>query len=205
MNSIEKLTELFRGFPGIGPRQAKRFVYHLLGQQPSYLERFVRLVGDIKREVCVCSSCFRLFNDSGKAALCRICSDDGRDQSVVMVVEKDIDLESMERSRAYNGLYFVLGGTVAILEKEPEKTVRSEELLTHLEKSLKKAGLKEIILAFSVNAEGENTAEYIASILKPLQEKNGFKISTLGRGLSTGSEVEYADSETLRSALKNRL
>ena len=119
-----------------------------------------------------------------------------------MVVEKDIDLESMEKSGVYNGKYFVLGGTVAILEKAPEKIVRSRELLQKIEKE---KDIKEVILAFSVNVEGENTSEYLSNFLQDIAAKRHLKISTLGRGLSTGSEVEYADNETLKNALKNRV
>ncbi len=205
MNAIEKLTEVFREFPGIGPRQAKRFVYYLLLKQPAYLDTLSRLIKEIRNEVHSCTSCFRLFGStsSPSKSLCSVCADNSRDNSLLMVLEKDIDLESIERSRAYTGRYFVLGGTVAILEKEPEKTVRVRELLSHIEKN--KGTIREIILAFSVNADGENTAEYVTTFLKPTIEKNGMKISGLGRGLSTGSEVEYADTETLKSALKNRI
>ena len=211
MDSIEKLTELFREFPGIGPRQAKRFVYHLLSKEPRYIEEFIKLIALIKTEIHTCSSCFRLFNgstslttgSSTKKDICPLCADATRDQSLLLIVEKDIDLESIEKSHAYSGRYFVLGGTAPILEKEPEKMLRSRELVTRLEKE--KGMVTEVILAFSVNTEGENTAEYIGKLLKPLETKNQFKISTLGRGFSTGSEVEYADSETLKSALKNRI
>jgi recombination protein RecR len=98
----------------------------------------------------------------------------------------------------------VLGGTVPILEKEPERKVRSRELLKTVEKRAKEEGLKEVILAISFNSEGENTAQYIKDILSPLCEKYSLKITLLGRGLSTGTELEYSDSETIKNALKNR-
>jgi len=204
MQSIEKLTEYFRALPGIGPRQAKRFVYALLLESEEFLNEFSDLIKVIKKQIKVCENCRRFFNSANASPLCRICGDKNREASVIMLVEKDIDLENIEKSRAYNGYYFVLGGTVPILEKNPESKVRTRELIYYIKRLLESGHLKEIILAFAVNAEGENTSEYVQSILRPILENNSVKISTLGRGLSTGSEVEYTDSETIKSALKNR-
>lgn len=97
----------------------------------------------------------------------------------------------------------MLGGSVPILEKNPEKRIRQKELLEVVEKR-SKDGLKEIIIALNYNPEGENTLTYLSEILKPLADKNNLKISTLGRGLSTGTELEYSDTETIKNALKNR-
>lgn len=204
MNAIDKLTELFRDFPGIGPRQSKRFVYFLLSRNRSYLEELARLIVDIKKEIRICPLCFRFFAKNGKDSPCAICSDPKRDRATLLLVEKDVDLENIERSHAYLGRYFVMGGIVPILEKAPEEKVRVRELTARVENDASKNGLKEIIFAFSINAEGENTAQVVESALKPLVEKFKLKISHLGRGLSTGSELEYADGETLKSALKNR-
>lgn len=118
-----------------------------------------------------------------------------------MVVAQDVDLENMEKSHAYEGYYFVLGGTVPILEKEPEKKIRIRELFKKIEQSPE---LKEIILAMNLTADGENTEDYLKSSLSELASKKAIKISILGRGLSTGTELEYSDSETLKNALKNR-
>jgi recombination protein RecR len=204
MNAIDRLTEKFRDFPGIGPRQSKRFVYFLLSRNRAYLEELVELIMAIKKEVRICSSCLRFFAHSVAGTVCPICADPNRDHDTLLLVEKDVDLENVEKSHAYNGQYFVMGGTIPILEKKPEDRVHLRELLTKVKNESIKNGLKEIIVAFSVNAEGENTGQIVEESLRPLQEEYSFKISHLGRGLSTGSELEYADGETLKSAFKNR-
>lgn len=205
MNALNKLSELFSEFPGIGPRQAKRFVYFLLSKNPAFIAELVRHMENIKKDVIACESCFRFFaKDASGSHTCQICRDPKRDKTSLAVVSFDADLENIEKAKSFNGNYFVLGGTVPILEKEPERKVRSRELLKTVEKRAKESGLKEIILAISFNSEGENTAHYTQDILSPLREKYSLKISMLGRGLSTGTELEYSDSETIKNALKNR-
>ncbi len=204
MNAIERLTEKFRDFPGIGPRQSKRFVYFLLSRNRAYLEELSRLILEVKKEVHVCTSCFRFFAKNGGGNLCTQCASKTRDHSLLLLVEKDVDLENIEKTHLYNGLYFVMGGTIPILEKEPETRVRLAELFDRVKLDSEKNGLKEIIIAFSVNAEGENTTHLVEEKLRTLIEKHELKISHLGRGLSTGSELEYVDGETLKGALKNR-
>jgi recombination protein RecR len=205
MNTIQKLTEHFSKLPGIGPRQSKRFVYYLLRRDNKFIEELAELLLELKKEVMVCALCNRFFamNSSGQK-MCNICADQNRDTHMLMVVAKDIDLENVERSGVYNGLYYILGGTVAILEKNPDQKVRIKELIKTVEERSKKTGLKEIILAFSVNPEGENTMHYISEIISPLALKYSLKISALGRGLSTGTELEYPDAETIKNAFKNR-
>jgi recombination protein RecR len=205
MNALNKLSELFSEFPGIGPRQAKRFVYFLLSKNPAYTAELIRHMENIKKDVIACESCFRFFSkDTSGSHICQICRDVKRDKSALAIVSYDADLESIEKAKSFSGNYFVLGGTVPILEKEPERKVRSRELLKTVEKRAKEEGLKEVILAISFNSEGENTAQYIKDILSPLCEKYSLKITLLGRGLSTGTELEYSDSETIKNALKNR-
>ena len=119
-----------------------------------------------------------------------------------MVVEKDSDLESVKKSRTYSGKYFILGGLVPIVEKNTKSKVRIEELKNKIKKDNKE--IKEVILAFSLNPQGEHTDSYVRGQLKDIIESLGIKISSLGRGLSTGTELEYSDNETLRNALKNR-
>ncbi len=105
-NSIERLVERFRQFPGIGPRQARRFVYFLLTRNREYLEELSELITNIKREVHICPSCMRFFANS-KSPTCSICVDYNRDSSLLLVTEKDVDLDNMEKSGAYHGFYFV--------------------------------------------------------------------------------------------------
>src|SRR6185503_8414165 len=118
------------------------------------------------------------------------------DTTLLMVVEKDSDLESVRKSRAYGGKYFVLGGLVPIVEKTTKRQVRIEELKA---RSKNDKNLKEIILAFSLSPQGDHTDHYVRGILTD----TGLKISSLGRGLSTGTELEYSDNDTLKNALKN--
>lgn len=202
MSAIDKLTEYFCDLPGVGPRQARRFVYSLLTKNPAYLSEFSSLVLNIKNEVSICETCFRFFNNT-KSSNCAICNSRSRDISSLLVVEKDVDAESIEKSGAYSGNYFILGGIIPILDKEPEKKVRLLELKDRVSK-LSLHGLKEIILAFSVNAEGEYTNHFLEQFLSPMIKNKNIKITIPGRGLSTGSELEYADSDTLREAIKNR-
>lgn len=202
MDTIRKLVELFIRFPGIGPRQATRFVYFLLSSPQSYRSELIRLIGSIKDETKMCSMCTRFH--SNHSPLCSICADKSRDPSFLMLVEKDVDLDNIERTKDYRGNYFVIGGTVPILSKKVQFPIRERELEKILETRTKE-GLREIILAFSVNPDGENTVQYVRRMLQPLTQKHGVKISILGRGLSTGSELEYSDPETIKNALKNRV
>lgn len=199
MDPISKLTEYFREFPGIGPRQARRFVYFLLTKNTSYLDEIAKLILSIKKNIRVCSSCFRFYQD-GNTTLCSICSDKGRDMSQLMIVSRDVDFEAIEKSKSYTGHYFILGGTIPILDKEPEKKVR----LTELVKKITSSQYKEIILSLNANAEGEHTADFIRDYIKQKFPDLGLNITVLGRGLSTGTELEYSDSDTIKNALKNR-
>ncbi len=200
MDVINKLTEIFKEFPGIGERQAKRFVYFLMARNGEYANNLSRLITELKNETKQCKECFRFFILTNNQKVCRICSDPNIDASILMVVEKDSDLESIEKSKVYSGLYFVLGGLVQIVVKNTKSFVRVEEL----KQKILNQKPKEIILAFSISPIGDHTDFYIRNELKDLCEKNNIKISSLGRGLSTGTELEYSDNETIKNALQNR-
>lgn len=202
MNTLDELVELFRTFPGVGPRQAKRFVHHLLLRGDD-AEALSALSLHLRKNVTRCEFCRRFFGKEGAFKKCRVCRDEKRDKEALLVVARDIDLEAMEKSGSFRGYYFVLGGTIPILDKQPEQRVALKELLARVEKSAAN-GLKEIVLALSANPEGEHTAEIVAQALASLAQKYKLKLSFLGRGLSTGTELEYCDAETLKSALKNR-
>lgn len=206
MDSLHRLEELFAKFPGIGPRQAKRFVYFLLNKSPSYLREFTDLIQEVKKSTSECTQCHRIFfNDSKLIAhssyLCPICSDKNRDSSLLMIVARDSDFETIEKSGAYRGLYFILGGTIPVLDKEPDKRIRLQGLLEHVS-SFKST--KEIILSLNATPEGEHTATIVKEAIGKILKDPKVKISLLGRGLSTGSELEYVDGETIRNALQNR-
>jgi recombination protein RecR len=205
MDIIDKLTEVFKEFPGIGERQARRFVYFLMSRTPVYSENLSSLILDLKKDIAQCKECFRFFisNSKDKTKLCEICASLNIDSSVLMVIEKDSDLESIRKSRVYHGKYFVLGGLVPIVEKNTKSRVRIEELKEKIKRE-EKNGLKEIILAFTVSPQGNHTDYYVREQLKSTTEKSGIKISSLGKGLSTGTELEYSDNDTLKNALKNR-
>ncbi|MEK7564012.1 MAG: toprim domain-containing protein [Patescibacteria group bacterium] len=202
MDVIDKLTEVFKEFPGIGERQARRFVYFLMSKTGAYNENLSSLIADIKKEVAQCRECFRFFIiKNGNNKNCDVCSDINVDTSMLMIVEKDSDLESVKKSRVYTGKYFVLGGLVPIVEKNTKSRVRIEELKNKIKNNKE---IKEIVLAFSLNPQGNHTDSYVREELALILEKNNTKISSLGRGLSTGTELEYSDNETLKNALKNR-
>lgn len=198
MNSIEKLAELFEKFPGVGKRQAKRFVYFLLRKNSGYSSELSSAILNLKKNIRLCEESFQFFYSEIGQTLSPIARDENRDNSKIMIVEKDSDLENIERMGVYNGKYFVLGGSIPVLSKEPTQYIRETELLKIIEK--KKDILGEIILALSVNPQGENTLEYLQKKL----EGFGIKISILGRGLSTGTELEYSDKDTFLSAFENR-
>lgn len=202
MDNTQKLIELFKEFPGIGPRQAKRFVYFLLNRNSGYANDLASLIKEVRSTVHTCSSCFRFFPNNSNP-LCPVCRDTTRDKKQLMIVSNDVDFENIEKTKFYNGYYFILGGSVPILEKNPEKRIRQKELIESVGNRLN-SGLEEIIIALNYNPEGENTLSYLNELLKTTIDKNNIKISTLGRGLSTGTELEYSDSDTIKNALKNR-
>ena len=206
MDIIDKLTEIFKEFPGIGERQAKRFVYFLMARNPSYAQNLSELVLELKKEVAQCKECFRFFiTKNNKDKICDICDDKNIDSSTLMIIEKDSDLESIRKSRVYHGKYFILGGLVPIVEKTTKSRIRIEELKKRVsQKTVFGEELKEIILAFSISPQGDHTDQYVREQLKDTTEKLEIKISSLGKGLSTGTELEYSDNDTLKNALKNR-
>ncbi len=204
MDHLNRLTELFRQFPGIGPRQAKRFVYFLLSTSEGYRSSLAKEITELASRVTICASCYRFFDrKNSPSAFCPVCADEHRDHTSLMVVAKDVDLDAIEKSKVYSGFYFVLGNILSLVEKDPESVLRTKELLATIEKRSQK-GLKEIILALSLNSEGEHTREYVENLIGTAAKKHGMKISILGRGLSTGTELEYSDTETIKNALAGR-
>ena len=202
MDIIEKLSEIFKEFPGIGERQARRFVYFLMSRTPAYNENLSSLILDLKKEAAQCKECFKFFlKEKTKKDICEICANSNTDITLLMVIEKDSDLESIKKSRVYSGKYFILGGLVPIVEKTTKNRVRIEELKKNISSNNE---LKEIILAFSLSPQGDHTDSYVREQIKGIAEKQNIKISSLGKGLSTGTELEYSDNDTLKNALKNR-
>lgn len=197
----DRLIAFFKHFPGIGPRQAERFVYFLLRQDPDTLAQFSRLVSQLKGSVRQCGRCFRFFS-IGNFPVCAECADESRDHSLLLVLEKDADFDAVRRSGHYTGLYFILGGLLTLLDDEPPPHLRMRELERRVNDA--NGEIKEIIIALAANREGDYTAQYIKDLLASYALANGLTITTLGRGLSTGLELEYSDPDTIKNALKNR-
>ncbi len=196
MNHIDELAELFRQFPGIGPRQAKRFVFFLLRKNRSYTEKLIHEIQNLKSLTKHCPQCNRFFSSNNQ--LCDICRNEKRDSKILMIVAKDTDLETIEKTHMYEGLYFVLGSTIGLMEKDLEKHIDVHALiaLINTKKPL------EIIISLPVNPEGDHTAHLIKNFIQ--KHRSDTKITMLGRGISTGVEIEYVDTETIKNALKNR-
>jgi recombination protein RecR len=204
MNPIDRLTEMFERFPGIGPRQARRFVQFLLQQNSSYRATLAEDIKKLGANTFQCRECYRWsVKSGGKEGLCSICSNASREKSILFVVEKDADLENVEKS-GFRGLYLVLGGTIPLASEEPQKHVRLKELISRVERDGSTLALSEVILGLSATTEGDHTRQILAEKLRPMSEGMNFKLSSLGRGLSTGSELEYADPDTIASALSSR-
>ncbi len=202
---VHDLTALIAEFPGIGPRQARRVVQFLLHKDGAYRTRLSELIQNIRNHVSQCSVCFR-FDDLNGNTVCKICSDANRDATQLMVVEKDVDIEGVEASGAYKGRYFVLGGLMRLSERKNDVQIRSKELLARIQKTPPsvEGGVQEVIFALASTPEGDFTSrEIIRNISSSLPEVTS-RLSILGRGLSVGAEIEYADAETLRNALQNR-
>lgn len=197
MDKIDELAHALSRLPGIGPRQGKRFVYYLLAAPAAERAKLAELIASLGKDVKQCPECLRFYNGSN-ANVCNYCADSKRDESLLMLVEKDQDLAAVERAGTYRGHYFVLGGVLTLTGKG---AIREKELLNILERRLKK-GLKEVVLALSATSEGEHTADRVRELL--MSYRDYLKVSALGRGLATGSELEYSDAETLRAALTNR-
>lgn len=204
MNPIDKLTQAFERFPGIGPRQARRFVQYLLSEGTSYRAELADTIKKLGLESRQCSACFRWFVKAGSKAECNICSNTARDTGLLFVVEKDADVENVERS-GFKGLYFVLGGTIPLASETPQKHVRMKELFKRIETDGAAHKLQEVILGLSATTEGDHTRLILQEKMLPMSEGLSFKLSSLGRGLSTGSELEYADPDTIASALNSRM
>ncbi len=204
--AVQNLIDIFSKFPGVGRRSAARFVFYLLKASKEDVEELLSAVTELRVNIALCSFCFNPFDsrEDGDATLCTICRDSGRDATLLCIVEKESDLEALEKTKKYNGLYFILGGTVGQLRREDLKKIRVDTLKEYIANPTK-AGLSpttfsEIILAMNPTTEGEATMLYLERILEPLK----IKTTRLGRGLPMGGEMEYADEETLTSALESR-
>lgn len=208
MNATDRLTELFMRFPGIGPKQARRFVYYLLREHSHYKEQLIKALEELKFTGKQCEVCYRFFGDAYHATatpLCEICRSETRDISQLMILEKELDLDAIEKTGSYNGRYFILGGLVPPLTEKPSEIIRIRELTVHIHAAIKDSTLKEIIFALPVTDYGDTTVEYIEKTIRQIVGIDVVTLSHLARGLSSGLELEYVDKETFKSALDRRL
>ena len=204
---IQNLIEEFSKLPSVGPRQAARFVFHLLNLPQEEIEKFGKKFF-VLNKIHYCEFCNRAIEITlGK--LCEICKDKNRERDTICIVEKDTDIEVIEKTKRYNGIYYILGVED---EKNPPRLASRREAgqLANLKKLIErikksKKDLKEIIIATDATTEGETIALYSARQLEELKKiYPKLKITRLGRGLSTGSELEYMDEDTLTNALLGR-
>ncbi|OGY23170.1 MAG: recombination protein RecR [Candidatus Woykebacteria bacterium RBG_13_40_15] len=191
--SVEAVIVEFEKLPGIGPKTAERLTYHLLNAPKEYAAQLASAVVDLKEKTTICETCFNITEVNP----CEICSAEGRDKSAIMIVEEPLDVSALEKSRAYRGLYHILGGCIAPLQGIGPEHLRIKELLNRL----KKGAIKEIILATNPSVEGESTAMYLQKLISPL----GIKITRIARGLPVGADLEYADEVTLSRAIEGRM
>lgn len=207
MNPTDRLTELFMRVPGIGPKQAKRFVYFLLREHSHYKEQLIKTLEELKFTGRQCEKCYRFFGDKNAQLprpLCSICESESRDQTQLMILEKELDLDAIEKAGAYNGLYFILGGLVPPLTEKPSEIIRIRELTSRIHNSIADNSLTEIIFALPVTDYGDTTTEYVEKTIKQIVGIEKVTLSHLARGLSSGLELEYVDRDTFKSALERR-
>lgn len=191
---IQNLIDEFAELPSVGPRQAARFVFHLLNQPKEEIEKFAKKLFVLKK-IDYCNFCNRAIEHKG---LCEICKNIHRERTSICVVEKDTDIESIEKTKRYHGIYYVIG-----TEDEKLQLARLKNLIARIKKSNKE--LNEIVIATDATTEGETIALYAARQLDELKKNYPqLRITRLGRGLSTGSELEYMDEDTLANALLGR-
>jgi recombination protein RecR len=186
-NLIDKLSAL----PSVGPKTAERYVFYLLKQKEDKLKELATAIGELQEKIITCRTCGAWAETNP----CPICSDQNRRPDILCVVENSQDLAAIEATKQYSGKYFVLGGLIdTIHDVQP-----SDLNINHLAEKIKSGTVKELILALNFTMEGETTSLYLIRLLK-----DRVKITHLARGLPAGSDLEYADEQTLTSALKYR-
>ncbi len=180
-----------------------RFAYFLATADEGYVRALTDSIRELRESVKRCSRCFAL-SERIVNGLCLVCADPKADRTMMLVIEKDADRDRFLKARTYDGTYFVLGGLAPAIEREVDAHIRINELRALAEKESQAFGLKEIILALSATPDGERTEALLMNSLRPLSQSRGVRISILGKGLSTGTEIEYSDKETLANALRSR-
>ena len=193
--TLENLITLFKRFPGIGNRQAERFARFIAQQDAYYIQQLTKNITTLNRTSKQCPQCF--IRHQQQTTKCTVCTQGNT--NTLIIVEKDVDAYMLTTAiqSIIQGYYFILGGLIPIANSD-EANVRIPQLIT----SIKTNKPTEIIIAFSVHPDADHTARHLGNLLQ--KEFPTITITTLGRGLSSGSELEYSDPETLTNALTNR-
>ncbi|NLD47508.1 MAG: recombination protein RecR [Clostridiaceae bacterium] len=189
---IARLVEEFEKLPGIGHKTAQRLAFHVLNMPLEKVNKLASAINDAKEKIKYCSVCGNLTDEE----ICSLCSNKGRDDSLICVVEDPRDVVAMEKIREFKGFYHVLHGAISPMEGIGPEDIRIKELLSRVSEG----NIKEIIIATNPNIEGEATAMYISKLLKPL----GVKTTRIAHGIPVGGDLEYADEVTLAKALEGR-
>ncbi len=189
---LHQLIEELKKIPGIGAKTAQRIAFYILGLPQEEAERLAESIREAKKKIFYCSVC----NNITHIDPCQMCSDSGRTNEVLCIVEEPYNISSIEKTGIYNGRYHVLLGTLA-----PLKGIGPDELqLEKLVRRVEKGSFKEVIIATNPTAEGEATALYVAKILKNFS----LKLTRLATGLPVGSDLDFADQVTIKKALEGR-
>lgn len=191
-SSLDELVEALRCLPGVGPKSAQRMAYHLLQRDPRGAERLANSLDHALKTLRRCARCNTFTEDE----VCDRCRSPRRDPSLLCVVEMPVDLNTMEQTHAYNGLYYVLMGRLSPLDGIGPKDLAFDRLLARASDGV----VKEVILATNFTNEGEATAHYLSEVL----HARGLKVSRIARGIPVGGELEYSDAATVAQALLDR-
>ncbi len=194
MQHLDRLVRALRRLPGVGPRQAERFAAYFLRASQGEVEEFITALSEVKSSVVLCPKCFAY----SEGDLCEICQDPDRDVTQICVVEDPQDIESIEKTGAYKGLYHVLHGAISPMEGRSAEQVKVRELLARVQNANPK--IQEVIIATDPDSEGETTALYLADLLRGQVPQ----ITRIGYGVPLGGDIDYMDEMTLGYSLKGR-
>jgi recombination protein RecR len=192
-NALDRLITLLSKLPGIGKKSAGRIAYHVLDSSPALAESLAKELTGLHKAIRRCSTC----GSFTEADPCSVCSDQGRDHSVICVIESAQDMRIIEDAREFPGVYHVLGGLIAPLEGVGPANLSIEKLINRLEKN----NVKELILALNPTVEGDTTALYLQKQLKNFS----VEISRLASGMPVGGNIEYIDKLTLSRSFRGRV
>lgn len=193
IESLENLVDALCRLPTIGKKSAWRLALHLLEQNDEEVHNLAQYIHDLKEKIVICKQCYNY----SESELCPICSSKSRKRSLLCVVEKPLDVFTVEKSGRYRGLYHVLGGVLSPINGITTGKIRIAELKTRIEEEKP----QELILGLSGSADAETTSLYISRILAD----KDIRITRFARGLPAGIELEYVDQITLSQALNERI